>query len=105
MEEKKENNIVDKVTKEEYKYGFVTDVESDTIPKGLNEDIIRMISKRKMSRLAAQFPPQGIRPLADLEMPHWAHLDIPLSIIRTSITTPPPSPNRPRRMPTEWTPN
>ncbi|OGT69198.1 MAG: Fe-S cluster assembly protein SufB [Gammaproteobacteria bacterium RIFCSPLOWO2_02_FULL_42_9] len=31
----------------EYKYGFVTDVDSDTIPRGLNEDVIRLISKKK----------------------------------------------------------
>ena len=31
----------------EYKYGFVTDVEADTAPRGLNEDIIRFISKKK----------------------------------------------------------
>ena len=30
-----------------YKYGFVTDIESDTIPKGLNEDVVRLISSKK----------------------------------------------------------
>lgn len=34
----------------EYKYGFVTDIETETIPKGLSEETIRLISKRKMSR-------------------------------------------------------
>lgn len=32
-----------------YKYGFITDIESDTIAKGLNEDVIRLISAKKMS--------------------------------------------------------
>ena len=78
MEEKKENNIVDKVTKEEYKYGFVTDVESDTIPKGLNEDIIRMISKKKNEPdWLLSFRLKAFAHWQTLEMPHWAHLDIP----------------------------
>ncbi len=38
---------LDKLTQEEYKYGFVTDVEQEVAPKGLNEDVIRMISSKK----------------------------------------------------------
>jgi Fe-S cluster assembly protein SufB len=39
--------ILDDVTQNEYKYGFVSDIESDNAPKGLNEDIVRFISKKK----------------------------------------------------------
>lgn len=39
--------IIDKITKSDYKFGFVSDIESDTAPKGLNEDIIKMISEKK----------------------------------------------------------
>ncbi|MBW8050261.1 MAG: Fe-S cluster assembly protein SufB [Cytophagales bacterium] len=39
--------ILEKVTSSEYKYGFETNIESDTAPKGLNEDIIRFISTKK----------------------------------------------------------
>jgi Fe-S cluster assembly protein SufB len=39
--------IIDKITKSDYKFGFVSDIESDTAPKGLNEDIIRLISEKK----------------------------------------------------------
>lgn len=35
------------LTNREYKYGFVTDIESDTIPKGLSEDTVRLISEKK----------------------------------------------------------
>ena len=42
-----EDRIIDKITSGEYKEGFVTDVEQDLLPKGLNEDIIREISRRK----------------------------------------------------------
>ena len=38
---------VEKITDQDYKYGFVTDVDSDTIPKGLNEDVVRLISDKK----------------------------------------------------------
>ena len=38
---------VGKITDQDYKYGFVTNVDSDTIPKGLNEDVVRLISDKK----------------------------------------------------------
>lgn len=44
---KTEEEILDELTKEEYKYGFVTDIEMDIIPKGLSEEIIRTISKKR----------------------------------------------------------
>ena len=44
---KDEDKILEEVTTSEYKYGFVTDIESDKLRKGLNEDIIRLISKKK----------------------------------------------------------
>ena len=41
------NDILNEITKGEYKYGFTSDIEMDTAPKGLNEDIIRFISAKK----------------------------------------------------------
>ncbi len=38
---------IEELVSQEYKWGFVTDVEADVVPKGLNEDIIRMISAKK----------------------------------------------------------
>ena len=40
-------NLVKDVVKEPYKYGFVTDIETEKIEKGLNEDVIRLISQKK----------------------------------------------------------
>ncbi len=40
-------NHIEELTRQEYKYGFVTDIESDTVPPGLSEDIIRQISAKK----------------------------------------------------------
>jgi Fe-S cluster assembly protein SufB len=42
-----ENNILDDITTQDYKYGFVTDIEQEFAPKGLNEDTVRFISKKK----------------------------------------------------------
>ena len=47
MDRKEEDNIIEGITSQEYKEGFVTDIRQDFIPKGLNEDIIRKISSWK----------------------------------------------------------
>ena len=47
---KEQENIIQEVTGSEYKYGFVTNVETETIGKGLNEEVIRMISAKKKNR-------------------------------------------------------
>ena len=41
------NKLIKEVVDQHYPYGFVTQIESDTIPPGLNEDIIRLISAKK----------------------------------------------------------
>ena len=43
-------STIEKTVLSDYKYGFVTNIEADTAPKGLNEDIVRFISAKKMSR-------------------------------------------------------
>ena len=47
-----EEELLEEVTSSEYKYGFTTDIESDTIQKGLSEDVIKTISKKKMVKNA-----------------------------------------------------
>ena len=42
-----EDELLEEVTTSEYKYGFTTDIESDTIPKGLSEEVVRTISAKK----------------------------------------------------------
>ena len=66
------------VAASEYKEGFVTDVEQEFAPKGLNEDIIRHISERKGEpEWMLEFRLKAYRHWLTMEMPHWAHLDIP----------------------------
>jgi len=49
---KKENTIIDEAISQDYKYGFVTDIEQETIPPGLNEDVIRIISAKKGEQIS-----------------------------------------------------
>ena len=62
----------------EYKYGFVSDIDTEVIPRGLNEDVIRLISRKKGEpEWLLDFRLKAYRHLLTLEQPHWAHLDIP----------------------------
>lgn len=73
-----QDKILEEVTGSEYKYGFVTDVETETIPKGLNEDIIRMISEKKGEpEWMLEFRLKAFRHWQTMQMPRWAHLQIP----------------------------
>lgn len=76
---KKENReIIDDVTSGEYKYGFVTDIDTEIIPKGINEDVIRLISAKKGEpEWLLEFRMKAYRHWLTLEMPDWAHLKIP----------------------------
>jgi Fe-S cluster assembly protein SufB len=77
MEETKDQ-ILTEVTKGDYKYGFITDIETETIPRGLNEDIVRMISAKKNEPdFMLEFRLKSYRHWITMKMPHWAHLSIP----------------------------
>lgn len=72
------NNYVKKVASSEYKYGFTTDIETEIIPKGLNEDVIRMISaKKEEPEWLLEFRLKAFRHWQTMKMPKWAHLNIP----------------------------
>ena len=43
----RKDDILDEVTSGEYKYGFVTDIDTETFPKGLSEEVVRRISRIK----------------------------------------------------------
>ena len=78
MKQDNSNEILNDVTTKDYKYGFVTDIETDIIPTGLNEDIIRHISeKKKEPEWLLEFRLKAYAYWKTLEMPHWAHLNIP----------------------------
>ena len=70
--------LINDVTSSEYKYGFVTNIDTDIIPQGLNEDVVRLISQKKGEpEWLLEFRLKAFRHWLTLEVPTWAHLDIP----------------------------
>jgi len=62
----------------EYKYGFVTDVETESLPKGLNEDVIRLISAKKNEPdFLLQFRLKAYRKWLEMSEPRWVNVDYP----------------------------
>ncbi|MDY0199723.1 MAG: Fe-S cluster assembly protein SufB [Bacteroidales bacterium] len=73
-----QDKILDEVTNSDYKYGFFTDIETETIPKGLNEDVVRLISQKKGEpEWMLDIRLKAFRHWQQMEMPQWAHLKIP----------------------------
>lgn len=78
MDRKQDNIIINEVTSGEYKYGFFSDIETDKIPKGLNEDIIRLISgKKNEPDWLLGFRLKSYRHWLTMKMPTWPNLKIP----------------------------
>ncbi|MCS2609889.1 Fe-S cluster assembly protein SufB [Halomonas dongshanensis] len=69
---------MEQLVRREYKEGFVTDIESDTLPPGLNEDTIAFISKKKGEpEWMLEWRLDAYRQWLKMEEPSWAHLDYP----------------------------
>jgi Fe-S cluster assembly protein SufB len=76
--ENNQDNILSDVTQGDYKYGFFSDVETDVIPKGLNEDVVRLISaKKEEPEFMLEFRLKAFKHWLTMKMPEWAHLKIP----------------------------
>lgn len=72
------DDIINDVTSSEYKYGFVSNIDTEIIPQGLNEDVVRLISQKKGEpEWLLEFRLKAFRHWLTLEVPTWAHLDIP----------------------------
>lgn len=75
---KRNNNILRKIANKAYEYGFVSNIKTDIIESGLNEEIIRLISKKKNEpEWMLEFRLQAYRYWLTQKMPTWAHLNIP----------------------------
>lgn len=71
-------NILHEVTQADYKYGFTTDIETDIIPIGLNEDVVRIISAKKNEPAwMLDYRLEAFRKWSAMKMPEWAHLNVP----------------------------
>jgi Fe-S cluster assembly protein SufB len=70
-----EDDLAKDLENSEYKYGFVTDIESDKAPKGLNEDIIRLISSKKNEpEWLLEYRLDAFKNWQAMEEPDWAHI-------------------------------
>ncbi len=77
-ENTQDKELIKEVTQSEYKYGFVSDIEADEIPVGLNEETVRLISKKKGEpEWLLEFRLNAFEKWKNMEQPNWGHLDIP----------------------------
>jgi len=69
------SSAIESLVNKEYLYGFVTDVETDTIPRGLNEDVVRLISAKKNEpKFMLDWRLKAYRRWLTMKEPHWANL-------------------------------
>ncbi|HWA15349.1 MAG TPA: Fe-S cluster assembly protein SufB [Gemmatimonadales bacterium] len=73
------SSSVEALVNTEYKYGFVTDIEADTLPRGLNEDVVRLISKKKNEpEWLLEWRLKAYRRWTEMKEPHhWANISYP----------------------------
>ena len=73
-----QEKILEDLTRGEYKYGFYTDIETETIPPGLNEDVVRLISSKKNEpEWLLEWRLKAFRNWEKMKMPRWPHLKLP----------------------------
>jgi Fe-S cluster assembly protein SufB len=73
-----ETSTIESLANREYKYGFVTDIEADAAPRGLNEDIIRLISSKKGEPAwLLEWRLKAYRHWLTMEEPRWANVSYP----------------------------
>lgn len=74
----KDSRIIDDVTTGDYKYGFVTDIDTEIIPVGLNEEVVRLISRKKNEpEWLLDFRLKAYRHWLTMTPPKWGHLNMP----------------------------
>ncbi len=72
-----ETSTIDRMVEQKYRHGFVTDIDSDTMPPGLSTDVIRAISKRKNEpEWLLEWRLNAFNHWLDMQQPDWAHLKI-----------------------------
>jgi len=73
-----QEKILNEVTGSDYKFGFQTEIDTETIPKGLNEEVVRIISaKKEEPEWLTESRLKAFRHWQTMKMPEWAHLKIP----------------------------
>ena len=78
MKEKNGNEFVKQVAEQKYEFGFSTNVQTEIIEKGLNEDIVRLISKKKKEpEWLLEFRLRAYNYWKDQKQPSWGHVNVP----------------------------
>ena len=78
FKDKESNQFVRDVANQKYEYGFTTNVHTDVIPKGLNEDVVRLISQKKGEpEWLLDFRLKAYRHWLTLPVPTWGHVHVP----------------------------
>ena len=78
MAQTEQNKFVKEVAEKKYEYGFTTDVHTDVIPVGLNEDIVRLISEKKGEpEWLLDFRLKAFRHWQSMKEPKWGHVNVP----------------------------
>lgn len=76
--EQEKNKFVKQVAEQKYEFGFTTDIETEIIPVGLDEDVVRLISRKKQEPdWLLDFRLEALRYWKTLEVPTWGHLHLP----------------------------
>ena len=73
-----DNEILDNIANKEYEFGFVTDIEMDIAPAGLNEDVIRYISEKKGEpEWLLNWRLKGFHSFQKQKLPEWQNFNLP----------------------------
>ncbi len=77
MSDNNQNEFVKQIAEQKYEYGFTTDVHTEIIPNGLNEDIVRLISQKKHEpEWMLEFRLKALRYWQTLKQPTWGHVHV-----------------------------
>ncbi len=69
-----QDKILTEITESDYKYGFTSNIDTEFIPKGLSEDIVRIISAKKNEpEFMLEFRLKAYRYWLTMKKPEWAH--------------------------------
>ncbi|MBR6455611.1 MAG: Fe-S cluster assembly protein SufB, partial [Prevotella sp.] len=72
------NEFVKRIAEQKYEFGFTTDVQTEIIEKGLNEDVVRLISAKKNEpEWLLEFRLKAFRHWLTMKQPDWAHVTLP----------------------------
>jgi Fe-S cluster assembly protein SufB len=96
-----EPQSIDALLQKSYRHGFVTDIDSDTLPPGLDEDVVRFISRKKREpEFLTDWRLKAYRHWLTMKEPHWAHLRVnPIDYQSISyFSAPKPNANAPKSL-------